>query len=145
MALAFRPPEFGIPCLITSGRKRSVVCRPVLPDSYLFGEIRRENPIPLLLASRTIGVTQSTIMQSSQTLNEGTSTHARRSTRVFQSVLLNVSGQNRVGNPISELTSAISVSFHGCLYSSRYDHRPESWVILEAVNQETKGKLHPVR
>ena len=77
--------------------------------------------------------------------NTKTSDQQRRSTRVVQPVLLNVSGQNRVGNPISELTSALAVSFHGCLYSSRYDHRLASWVTLEVVNQQNQGELHSVR
>jgi hypothetical protein len=60
-------------------------------------------------------------------------------------VPLNISGQNRVGNPVSELTSAVAVNFHGCLYSSRHDYRLGSWVTLGAVNQQIKGNLHSVR
>ena len=60
-------------------------------------------------------------------------------------MLLNISGQNRVGNPVSELASAVAVNFHGCLYSSRYDYRLGSWVTMEAANQQTEGKLQSVR
>jgi hypothetical protein len=60
-------------------------------------------------------------------------------------VLLNISGQNRVGNPVSELASTVAVNFHGCLYSSRYDYRLGSWLTLDAVNQQIKGKMHSMR
>lgn len=60
-------------------------------------------------------------------------------------MLLNISGQNRVGNPVSELASAVAVNFHGCLYSSRYDYRLGSWVTMEAAKQQIEGKLQSVR
>ena len=77
--------------------------------------------------------------------NLGISDHRRRSTRILRSVLLNISGQNRVGNPVSELASAVAVNLHGCLYSSRYDYRLGSWVTMEAANQQIEGKLQSVR
>jgi len=83
--------------------------------------------------------------EPTRTPTSETSKRRRRSTRILKSVLLNISGQNKVGNPVSELTSAVAVSFHGCLYSSRHDYRPGSWVTLEVTNQQIESKLRSVR
>lgn len=88
---------------------------------------------------------QGTDLEPTRTPNLVTFGHARRSTRLFQSLRLSISGQNRIGNPVVELASAVAVNCHGCLYSSRYDYRLGSWVTLEAVNQQVKGKLQPIR
>jgi len=68
----------------------------------------------------------------------------RRSTRVLQAIPLSVSGLSSVGNPFLELTSAVAVNYHGCLYRSRYDNRPGAWVTLQASNA-TDGTAQPVR
>jgi hypothetical protein len=68
----------------------------------------------------------------------------RRSTRVFQAVPLSVSGTNELGNPFLEMTSAVALNCHGCLYRSRYHNRPGSWVTLHMPNQ-VDGKAQPVR
>ena len=68
----------------------------------------------------------------------------RRSTRVFQAVPLNVSGMNDLGNPFLEMTSAVAVNCHGCLYRSRYHNRPGAWVILHIANSP-EGAPQPVR
>ena len=44
-----------------------------------------------------------------------------------------------------ELTSAVTVNRHGCLYLSRHEHRRGSWIILEISNQRTGAKSVPVR
>src|SRR5580698_9876942 len=68
----------------------------------------------------------------------------RRSTRLFQSVPLSISGMNELGNPFLEMTSAVAFNCHGCLYRSRYHNRPGSWVTLHMPNITT-GKAQPVR
>lgn len=68
----------------------------------------------------------------------------RRSTRLFQAVPLSVSGTNEFGNPFMEMTSAVALNCHGCLYRSRYHNRPGSWVTLHMPNQ-VDGKAQPVR
>ena len=50
-----------------------------------------------------------------------------------------------VGNPQVELTSAVTVNCHGCLYLSRHLHRRDSWLTLEVSNQHTGAKSAPVR
>ncbi len=69
---------------------------------------------------------------------------ARRSTRVFQSVPLSISGMNELGNPFLEMTSAVAFNCHGCLYRSRYHNRPGSWVTLHMASSTT-AKAQPVR
>jgi hypothetical protein len=68
----------------------------------------------------------------------------RRSTRVFQAVPLSVSGMNELGNPFLEMTSAVALNCHGCLYRSRYHNRPGSWVTLHMASSPS-GKTQPVR
>jgi hypothetical protein len=70
---------------------------------------------------------------------------ARRSTRVSESVRLNVSGQSKVGSMFSELTLTLAVNCHGCIYPSRNEHRTGSWVTLEFPNQQSDSKPLPVR
>jgi hypothetical protein len=70
---------------------------------------------------------------------------ARRSTRVLGPVRLKILGESRVGIPQLELTSAVTVNCHGCLYLSRHEHRPDSWLTLEASNQHTGVPSVPVR
>ena len=70
---------------------------------------------------------------------------ARRSTRISESVRLNVSGQSKVGSMFSELTLTLAVNCHGCIYPSRNEHRTGSWVTLEFPNQQSDPKPHPVR
>ena len=67
---------------------------------------------------------------------------ARRSTRVFQAIPLSISGTNELGNPFLEISSAVAVNCHGCLYRSRYHNRPGAWVTLHMA---TTGKAQPVR
>lgn len=69
---------------------------------------------------------------------------ARRSTRVIHSVPISISGMNEVGNPFVEMTSVVAFNCHGCLYRSRYHHRPGTWVTLHMPNADT-GKAQPVR
>src|SRR5579862_3191015 len=69
----------------------------------------------------------------------------RRSTRLFQAVPLKVSGQNKTGNTISELTSALAVNCHGCVYSSRYEYVSGAWVTLHILTQELDGRSQSVR
>ncbi len=69
----------------------------------------------------------------------------RRSTRLFQAVPLKVSGQNKTGNSISELTSALAVNCHGCVYSSRYEYVAGAWVTLHILTQELDGRSQSVR
>lgn len=70
---------------------------------------------------------------------------ARRSTRIPESVRLSVSGQSKVGNPFSEMTLTLAVNCHGCIYPSRNEHLPGSWVTLEFPNHSLDAKAHPVR
>ena len=67
---------------------------------------------------------------------------ARRSTRVFQAIPLSISGTNELGNPFLEISSAVAVNCHGCLYRSRYHNRPGAWVTLHMA---ATGKAQPVR
>jgi hypothetical protein len=71
--------------------------------------------------------------------------HARRTTRVAKPVRLKVLGESRVGTSQMELTSAVAVNCHGCLYTSRHDYRPGSWVTLEVANQQTSAGPRAVR
>jgi hypothetical protein len=71
--------------------------------------------------------------------------NTRRSTRIFQPVRLKVLGESRVGTSQVEWTSAVAVSCHGCLYGSRHEYRPGSWVTLEVSNQRIDVKPRPVR
>src|SRR5579872_4483036 len=69
----------------------------------------------------------------------------RRSTRLFQAVPLKISGQNKTGTKISELTSALAVNCHGCVYSLRYEYVSGSWVTLHILTQELDGRSQSVR
>jgi hypothetical protein len=69
---------------------------------------------------------------------------ARRTTRVFQAVPLSVSGMNDLGNPFLEMTSAVAINCHGCLYRSRYHNRPGSWVTLHMAHS-ANDTAQPVR
>ncbi len=71
--------------------------------------------------------------------------HARRSTRISESVRLSVSGQSKVGSSFSELTLTLAVNCHGCVYPSRYEHQTGSWVTLEFPKQQGGPKTYPVR
>jgi len=71
--------------------------------------------------------------------------HARRTTRVSKPVRLKVLGESRVGTSQMELTSAVAVNCHGCLYTSRHEYRPGSWVTLEVSNQQASGAPRAVR
>jgi hypothetical protein len=74
-----------------------------------------------------------------------TDSRARRSTRILERVRLKILGVSRVGTPQVELTSAVTVNCHGCLYLSRHEHRRGSWMTLEVSNQHTGAKSTPVR
>jgi hypothetical protein len=69
----------------------------------------------------------------------------RRSTRIPGSVRLSVSGQTEVGNPFSEVTLTLAVNCHGCMYPSRNEHRPGSWVTLDFPHLQREAKTQPVR
>jgi hypothetical protein len=81
----------------------------------------------------------------SKTPNLATTGNKRRSTRIFKPVRLKVFGESRVGTSQLEWTSAVAVSCHGCLYASRHEYRPGSWVTLEVSNQRINAKPRPVR
>jgi hypothetical protein len=70
---------------------------------------------------------------------------ARRSTRILKPVRLKVVGENRVGSSQVELTSAVAVNCHGCLYTSRHEYAPGSWVTLEVSNQQINARTRSVR
>ena len=74
-----------------------------------------------------------------------TASRARRTTRILESVRLKIVGVNRVGIPQVELTSAVTVNCHGCLYLSRHEHRPGSWMTLEVSDRQTGARSAPVR
>lgn len=69
---------------------------------------------------------------------------ARRSTRLFQTMSLSISGMNEMGNPFVEMTSVVAFNCHGCLYRSRYHNRPGAWVTLHMPNADT-GKAQQVK
>lgn len=69
----------------------------------------------------------------------------RRSTRILVLVRVKIAGQNRVGNPQLELTSAVAVNCHGCLCLSRYEYPQNSSMTLEVSNLQTGCKSAPVR
>ncbi len=73
--------------------------------------------------------------QSSRVTTPGNSVapEARRSTRIDKSIPLIVLGQNRMGEPFMERTTSVSLSMHGCRYSSRHDCGIGSWVTLQVV------------
>ena len=77
--------------------------------------------------------------------DSATGSKARRSTRVFQRVPLSVSGLNTVGNSFMELTSAVTVNCHGCLFPSRYQYQQGSWVKLLLPAGRTNGGAQPLR
>jgi len=81
----------------------------------------------------------------SSTPDLATTSRARRSTRILGPVRLKILGESRVGTPQLELTSAIAVNCHGCLYLSRHEHRQDSWMTLEISNQHTGAKSAPVQ
>jgi hypothetical protein len=81
----------------------------------------------------------------SSTPDLATTSRARRSTRILGPVRLKILGESRVGTPQLELTSAIAVNCHGCLYLSRHEHRQDSWMTLEISNQNTGAKSAPVK
>ena len=74
-----------------------------------------------------------------------TASRARRSTRILEAVRLKIVGESRIGTAQLELTSAVAVSCHGCLYLSRHEHQRDSWMTLEVSNQHTGPKSPPVR
>lgn len=69
----------------------------------------------------------------------------RRSTRILKPLRLKVFGESKVGSSQVELTSAVAVNCHGCLYTSRHEYPPGSWVTLEVSNQQINAKTRPVR
>jgi hypothetical protein len=77
--------------------------------------------------------------------NLATSSRARRTTRILEPVRLKILGVNRVGTAQVELTSAVTLNCHGCLYLSRHEHRRDSWITLEVSNQHTGARSAPVR
>jgi hypothetical protein len=77
--------------------------------------------------------------------NMVTGRHARRSTRISESVRLSVSGESKAGSTFSELTLTLAVNCHGCIYPSRYEHQTGAWVTLEFPNQPSDQKARPVR
>lgn len=84
-------------------------------------------------------------MTQSSTPDLATASRARRSTRIAEPVRLKILGESRVGTPQVELTSAVTVNCHGCLYLSRHEYRRDSWMTLEISNQHTGAKSIPVR
>jgi len=68
---------------------------------------------------------------------------ARRSTRIEHPVPLIVSGQNSLGEPFQERTSALSFNLHGCRYPSRHDFRVGTWVALQ-VAEIGSGPISPL-
>jgi hypothetical protein len=86
----------------------------------------------------------SELMQSG-TPDLATASRARRSTRILEPVRLKILGESRVGTPQVELTSAVTVNCHGCLYGSRHEYRRDSWITLEVSNQHTGAKSFPLR
>jgi hypothetical protein len=84
-------------------------------------------------------------VSASKVSNIMSASDARRSTRIFKSVPLSVSGYNRLGSTFMETTSAVAVNCHGCLYPSRHEYKPGSWVTLEVPSDSGTGKVRPVR
>jgi len=75
-------------------------------------------------------VSQSSVVSLSQNSVTG---KIRRSTRVQKTVPLIVLGQNQSGEPFLERTLCLSLSLHGCRYSSRHDYVVGTWVTLQVV------------
>jgi hypothetical protein len=84
-------------------------------------------------------------MTQSSTPDLATTSKARRSKRILEPARLKILGESRVGTPQVELTSAVTINCHGCLYLSRHEHRRDSWMTLEVSNQHTGAKSAPVR
>jgi len=84
-------------------------------------------------------------VSASKVSNIMTASDARRSTRIFKTVPLSVSGHNRLGSTFQETTSAVAMNCHGCLYPSRHEYKPGSWVTLELPSDPASGKHRPVR
>ena len=84
-------------------------------------------------------------LTQSSTPDLATPSKARRSTRVFEPVRLKILGESRIGTPQLELTSALAVNCHGCVFLSRHEHRKDSWMTLEVSNQQSGTKSPPVR
>src|ERR1700730_13891954 len=74
-----------------------------------------------------------------------TSKDDRRSTRISETVRVNVSGEGKLGTVFSESTLTLAENCHGCSYPSRNEHRKGSWVTLEFPNQTSNPRTHPVR
>lgn len=77
--------------------------------------------------------------------NLAMSGNARRSTRIWKTVRLKVFGESKVGSSQVELTSVVAFNCHGCLYTSRHEYAPGSWVTLEVSNRRINAMTSPVR
>jgi hypothetical protein len=84
-------------------------------------------------------------LTQSSTPDLATPSKARRSTRISEPVRLKVLGESRIGTPQLELTSALAVNCHGCVFLSRHEHPKDSWMTLEVSNQQSGPKSPPVR
>ncbi len=80
---------------------------------------------------------------AADTLRSFSGVEARRSTRIEHPVPLIVSGQNSLGEPFQERTSALSFNLHGCRYPSRHDFRVGTWVALQ-VAEIGSGPISPL-
>lgn len=84
-------------------------------------------------------------VSASKVSNIMTASDARRSTRIFKTVPLSVSGYNRLGSTFLETTSTVAMNCHGCVYPSRHEYKPGSWVTIEVPSDSSTGKVRPVR
>jgi curved DNA-binding protein CbpA len=82
-------------------------------------------------------------MNSSSTMHD--TKVERRSTRVSHAVFFTVNGTDGNGEPFSEQTGTLDISFHGCKYFSRYAPPVNSWLTLEINDQVRDSSPHRLR
>ncbi len=83
-------------------------------------------------------------MATNRAPNLVTKPDARRSTRISQAVPVIISIHNEMGISFLESTSTLSMNCHGCLYPSKNEYQPGSWITLD-VTQQADRKPHCVR